>query len=512
MTVSLGFLSISFNWDRPTNFDGRFEKYIFEWSSDQTNWTVLTELTNPFNQTYTQRSNLLTPGQTFYYRLKTVSTGGTSAPSDVVSFTAVARSGTSIPTNVMATKQTASSIRVSWTAPTDVPQGETLITHTNGLQLVPTDVPQGETISEYTIFRTANDGDSWTNIGRNTVLTYTSSSLDANTCYGFRVRSKLGYYTESNFSDEAYATTGTVTTPAAPTALMATGDGANTFNLEWTAPASDKCSAITGYEIEQSTDGSNWTSVSADTGDDATTFAHTSQTLSDARSYRVRAKNSAGDGAWSTVFNTGTATAPGAPTSVTVTRRGSSALQVRWSAPASNGGSAVTGYRVQRSADGSDPWTDIYTGTDLRYNDNNLGRGITRHYRVYAKNTVGEGPRPQVPWAPPDRRPCPQSRSEIMPPQRWDARSYNYYETRLTVMGVRPSRATGWTYPIIILIIQRWPPRPRPPIFTAASRLRRARSTGFMPPTRQGRVRPGRSSPTPPWMPVRPRCPAIRPP
>jgi len=156
-----------------------------------------------------------------------------------VRLTAVARSGTSIPTNVMATKQTASSIRVSWTAPTDV--------------------PQGETISEYTIFRTANDGDSWTNIGRNTVLTYTSSSLDANTCYGFRVRSKLGYYTESNFSDEAYATTGTVTTPAAPTALMATGDGANTFNLEWTAPASDKCSAITGYEIEQSTDGSNWT-------------------------------------------------------------------------------------------------------------------------------------------------------------------------------------------------------------------------------------------------------------
>jgi len=160
-------------------------------------------------------------------------------------------------------------------------------------------------ITTYYLYRTTNDGDSWEqlslafiNVGS---TTHTQTGLDANTCYGYRLQIESSGYRRSHLSYDAYATTGTVTTPAAPTVLMATGDGADTFNLSWTAPASDKCSAITGYEIEQSTNGSNWTSVSADTGDDATTYAHTGQTLSDARRYRVRAKNSAGDGAWSAV-------------------------------------------------------------------------------------------------------------------------------------------------------------------------------------------------------------------
>jgi len=153
------------------------------------------------------------------------------------------------------------------------------------------------------------------------------------------------------------------------------------------------CSAITGYQIQQRT-GSTWTDVEDDTGDDATTYAHTGQTLSTGRSYRVRAINSAGGGAWSDVVRIGTptATAPGAPTNVRVRQSRKTALAVEWSAPTSDGGSAITGYRVQRSADGSDPWTNVYTGTSLRYFDRNLGRGTTRHYRVYAKNTVGEGP------------------------------------------------------------------------------------------------------------------------
>jgi len=214
------------------------------------------------------------------------------------------------------------------------------------------------------------------------------------------MRTEYTDYSLSDFSEEAYATTGTVAAPAAPTALMATGDGASTFNLSWTAPASDKCSAITGYEIEQSTDGNSWTEVEDATGDDATTYAHTSQTLSSARSYRVRAINSAGTGAWSTVVNTGgggtpTATVPGAPQDFVATAQGVHHVFVSWRAPSSNGGALITSYTVEWSTDGT-TYTELATGLstdDLEYNHYSslLTPGETFYYRSRAVNSVGTG-------------------------------------------------------------------------------------------------------------------------
>ena len=62
------------------------------------------------------------------------------------------------------------------------------------------------------------------------------------------------------------------TTPGAPTGLAATANGPSQIDLAWTAPASTGGSAITGYKIEVSPDGSSWSD-----GDGLTSVSYTYQ-------------------------------------------------------------------------------------------------------------------------------------------------------------------------------------------------------------------------------------------
>ena len=86
------------------------------------------------------------------------------------------------------------------------------------------------------------------------------------------------------------------------------------------------------------------------------------------------------------------ATAPGTPTGLTATASGTQ-IDLAWTAPASDGGRAVTGYRIEVSTDGSaGSWSDLEddTGTaDTSYSHTGLAVGDTRHYRVSAINAAG---------------------------------------------------------------------------------------------------------------------------
>ena len=81
------------------------------------------------------------------------------------------------------------------------------------------------------------------------------------------------------------------TAPGAPTGLAATANGPSQIDLAWTAPASTGGSPITGYKIEVSPDGTNWTDLVANTGSTATTYAHTGLDPATTRHYRVSAIN-----------------------------------------------------------------------------------------------------------------------------------------------------------------------------------------------------------------------------
>ena len=113
------------------------------------------------------------------------------------------------------------------------------------------------------------------------------------------------------------------------------------------------------------------------------------------RHYRVSAINANGTGVPSNVANATTgATAPGAPTGLTATASGTTAINLSWSAPGSTGGSAITGYKIEVSSNGGSSWTNLVANTSnttTTYAHTGLTAGATRHYRVSAINTNGTG-------------------------------------------------------------------------------------------------------------------------
>ena len=183
--------------------------------------------------------------------------------------------------------------------------------------------------------------------------------------------------------------------PGAPTGLTATANGQTRIDLSWRAPSDDGGAAITGYRIEVSPDGSNWTNLVADAGSTSISYTHTGLTAGSTRHYRVSAINSAGTGPVSNTATVATAAAgaPGAPTGLTATANGQTRIDLSWRAPSNNGVAAITGYKIEVSENGSS-WSDLETNTgstSTSYTHTGLTAGSTRHYRVSAINSAGTG-------------------------------------------------------------------------------------------------------------------------
>ena len=83
-------------------------------------------------------------------------------------------------------------------------------------------------------------------------------------------------------------------------------------------------------------------------------------------------------------------TLPGAPTGLTATA-GLTTIDLNWVAPQSNGGSAITGYRIYRNGT-----LAATVGAVLTWQDTGRTAGTTYSYQVSALNAVGEGPKSSV--------------------------------------------------------------------------------------------------------------------
>ncbi len=156
--------------------------------------------------------------------------------------------------------------------------------------------------------------------------------------------------------------------------------------LHFSAPASNGGSAITGYEY--STDGgSTWHNATV-SGTGPYTANVTGLTNGTEYHFAVRAVNAVGNGASSNVVSTTPAGVPGAATLSSVTPE-SGAATLHFSAPASNGGSAITGYEY--STDGGSTWHSATVSGSGPYTTTVTGltNGTEYHVAVRAVNSVG---------------------------------------------------------------------------------------------------------------------------
>ena len=280
------------------------------------------------------------------------------------------------PTSLTATASGTTAINLSWTAPAD-----------NG----------GASITGYRIDVSPNGTSSWTDLVANTgttTTTYSHTGLSAGTTRHYRVSAinSAGTGAASNVDNATTATT----VPGAPTSLTATASGTTAINLSWNAPSDDGGASISGYRIDVSPNGtSSWSDLVANTGTTTTTYSHTGLSAGTTRHYRVSAINSAGTGAASSTANATTPTEPGAPTGLTATASGTTAINLTWNAPSDDGGASISGYKIEVSSNGSSSsWSDLVANTNnttTTYSHTGLSAGTTRHYRVSAINSVGTG-------------------------------------------------------------------------------------------------------------------------
>jgi uncharacterized protein YhjY with autotransporter beta-barrel domain len=177
-------------------------------------------------------------------------------------------------------------------------------------------------------------------------------------------------------------TVNTATVPGAPTIGTATAGNAQA-TVSFTAPASDGGAAITSYTATSSPGGIIGTCASS-----PCTIA--SLTNGTAYTFTVKATNSVGTGSASAASNSVTpSTVPGAPTGVSATA-GDTLATVNFSAPASNGGTAITGYTVVSSPAGG---VDSNAGsTSLSHAITGLTNGTAYTFTVTATNADGTGP------------------------------------------------------------------------------------------------------------------------
>ena len=261
--------------------------------------------------------------------------------------------------------------------------------------------PGGSIIIGYRIEVSSDGGQSFTILVGNTGdadTTYTHSGLNIGSARHYRVSAfnSVGLGPSSNTANATTGTTGEV--PGRPTDLTATTDGDDAIDLKWTAPADTGASAITGYKIEVSDNaGTTWSNLDANTGSTETTYTHSGLSVGSARHYRVSAFNSDGLGRSSETANATTGTTgevPGRPTDLTATADGDDAIDLEWTAPADTGTSAITGYKIEYSSNGTTGWSDLEANTgdtQTTYTDSRLRPGTTRHYRVSAINATGSG-------------------------------------------------------------------------------------------------------------------------
>ena len=370
-------------WSAPANNGGAgVNNYKIEFKTGSGSWSVLATTSGP--ETFYMHENLITD-TTYAYRVSANNNAGTSNPSSEISATPNSSSTASLPgapTNLIGVAASPTQANLSWSAPAN-----------NG----------GYPISGYKIEYRIGSGSYMTlveNTG-STITTYSHSPITTGTVYVYRVYAITAFGTGTSPTSEAVVkstATSALAAPGAPTALSASAVSPTQINLSWSAPTNNGGASITGYKIESKSGTGSFTSLVANTGTTSTTYSHTGLATGTAYTYRVYAINSVGTSVASSEIQATPSSSsapglPGVPTQLTTNVISGTQINLSWSAPANNGGSAITGYKIEsKSGTGSYAILVANTGSAATtYSHTGLTSGTTYVYRVYAITQTGTG-------------------------------------------------------------------------------------------------------------------------
>jgi transcriptional regulator CtsR len=307
----------------------------------------------------------LVAGQTYYV----AADGATSDVFGMGAYVLDARFGTgsvavpSAPTNLSASAASSSQINLVWQDNAANEAGYRVEQSTDGVNFMPV-----------------------ATLGVN-ATSYSVTGLSASTTYYFRVRA-YNSGGDSASSNTAQATTqaATLTPPTAPSGLSATTASSSQINLGW----QDNATNESGYLVERSTDGVNFTQV-ATLGTNATTYAMAGLSATTTYYFHVRAYNTGGNSSWSNMAEATTQgvtiSAPLAPSGLTATAASSSQINLAWQDNATN----EDGYRIERSSDGVNFTLVTTVGANAKsYAVTGLAASTTYSFRVRAYNSGGD--------------------------------------------------------------------------------------------------------------------------
>lgn len=172
--------------------------------------------------------------------------------------------------------------------------------------------------------------------------------------------------------------------PDAPADLACTPSDSS-VQLTWAAPE-DRGSPVLGYRVYRGTSSDGESFLTA-TGP-AIGYLDNGLTNGQAYYYKVSAVNDVGESQLSAEASAVPVSVPGAPAGLQAVG-GDAVVYLTWSPPMDNGGDAVNGYRVYRSAGGAESL--VYESGSTSFCDVNVTNGIEYSYSVSAVNDVGEG-------------------------------------------------------------------------------------------------------------------------
>jgi phosphodiesterase/alkaline phosphatase D-like protein len=327
--------------------------YLLDVSTSSTFSTFLTGYQNLNLGTVITRSvSGLSAGKTYYYRVRTLSSAGTSGNSNVISVTTVPAA----PVASAATNITTTSFTAHWSS-------------VSGATSYLLDVSTSSTFSSFvTGFQSRNVGN---------VTSFSVTGLTASTTYYYRVRALGGGGTSTNSNVIKVATV--------PLAKAATNVKTTSFTANWSG-----VTGATSYQLDVSTSNTFSSFVTGFQNRNVgtvTSFNVTGLTAGTTYYYRMRVVSSSGTSANSNVISV--ATVPLVPTAKAATNVTTTSFTANWGSV-----TGATSYQLDVSTSSSfssfvTGFQNRNVGTVTSFNVTGLTTKTTYFYRVRANDSGG---------------------------------------------------------------------------------------------------------------------------